>query len=196
MKIAIIDNYDSFVYNLVRYVRETEGVETVVYRNDNVNFEDLAGCDGILLSPGPGIPNEAGDLMEVLTKFATSRSILGVCLGHQAISEYFGVTLEQCIRPVHGKASVISKTRESVLFEDLPNNFEVGRYHSWKVSGDLPEFLRVTAEHEDGIMAIEHETLPVYGVQFHPESILTPNGRQIIQNWIDVVRNSQSKIFN
>lgn len=195
MKIAIIDNYDSFVYNLVRYVREEEGVETTVYRNDQIDFNALKSCDGILLSPGPGIPNEAGALMRVLSDFAQSKPIFGVCLGHQAIAEYFGNSLEQSIRPLHGKASFVSKIGTSTLLHNLPDTFEVGRYHSWNVSGNLQESLKITAKSEDGIMAIEHENLPIYGVQFHPESILTPHGRQIVQNWIEIVRNSKSQIF-
>ena len=183
MKIAIIDNYDSFVYNLIRYVREDERIsETLVYRNDEIDFEELASADGILLSPGPGIPKEAGDLLKVIELFKGKKSILGVCLGHQAIAE----NLEKATKILHGKESEIEVDTSTALFTDLSPKISVGRYHSWQVrENELSADFKITAKDaENNIMGIEHRTLPLYGVQFHPESILTPQGRIIIKNWI------------
>lgn len=189
MKIAIIDNYDSFVYNLVRYVREIEGVKVQVFRNDKVDYEALYQADGILLSPGPGISSEAGDLLKVIAVHARSKSILGVCLGHQAIAEHFGGTLKQCHVPIHGKSSRIQKVGAPMMFDQIENSFDVARYHSWVVQNPLPKELIATAEFEGQNMAFQHSKLPIYGVQFHPESILTPEGRTMIENWIESVRN-------
>lgn len=186
-KIAVIDNYDSFVYNLVRYVRELSGTEPVVFRNDRIDYDVLETCDGILLSPGPGLPSAAGELLQVIERYENRKSILGICLGHQAIGEYFGGQLMHCSTPIHGKASIITHSG-GVLFQNLNSSFEVGRYHSWCIAAQLPECLFGNAESEDKIlMAIHHKTKPIYGVQFHPESILTPSGRQIIANWIKQV---------
>ena len=186
MKIAIIDNYDSFVFNLVRYVKESEGVtETKVMRNDEVDYEYLDKCDGILLSPGPGIPSEAGDLLKIIGRYENQKSILGVCLGHQAIGEFYLGQLEAAPKIYHGKSTPIEIDTTALLFEGISSPFTVGRYHSWQVKQNLPEQLKSTGHDEDGhIMAFEHKTQPIYGVQFHPESVLTPNGRQVITNWI------------
>lgn len=183
MKIAIIDNYDSFVYNLIRYVREDERItETLVFRNDEIDFEQVATADGILLSPGPGIPEEAGDLLAVIERFKNEKSILGVCLGHQAIAK----NLEKAAKILHGKESEIEIDPQTALFRELPTKIKVGRYHSWQVKNNaLSQEFKITArDTENNIMGIEHHTLPLYGVQFHPESILTPQGRVIIKNWI------------
>lgn len=186
MKVGIIDNFDSFVYNLVRYVRESADTEVIVQRNDKVDYAVLDTCDAILLSPGPGIPDEAGELKNVIKRYAATKKMLGVCLGHQAIAEVFGSALEQCPEPVHGKSSIIAVNNESTLFRNMGREVEVGRYHSWKVKAGNNSPLKVTAETDDNIiMAFEHETYPVTGVQFHPESILTPEGRKIIANWIN-----------
>lgn len=186
MKIAIIDNYDSFVYNLVRYVQETEGVtECKVMRNDCVDYAYLDNADALLLSPGPGIPSEAGVLMEVIRRYAGHKSILGVCLGHQALGEYYQGELEKAPTIYHGKSTVINLNNESTLFLGLSKKEAVGRYHSWQISKFLPESLEQTAFDENGnVMAFQHVKHPIYGVQFHPESILTPNGRLMITNWI------------
>lgn len=189
MKIAVINNFDSFVFNLVRYLKEV-GCEVIVQRNDQVDFDTLASCDGILLSPGPGIPSEAGALMEVIAHFAHKKPILGVCLGHQALAEYFGGSLSLATVPMHGKASVIHKSGDSKMLKDLPDSFEVGRYHSWIAEAPLPDSLKITASYNLEIMAFEHIELPVFGVQFHPESILTPKGRTMIRNYINVVEQS------
>ncbi len=184
-RITVIDNYDSFVYNLVRYLRES-GCEINVQRNNQLNFAIIDDSDGILLSPGPGIPSEAGQLTEVIKQFARNKKILGVCLGHQAIAETFGGTIKQSKKAVHGKASTLKHTNSSILFNGIPVEFEAGRYHSWHV-GNTPKDFRVTAHTLDGeSMAMEHNELPIYGVQFHPESILTPEGRTLITNWINI----------
>lgn len=186
--IGIIDNYDSFVYNLVRYVRECANVKVIVQRNDEVLFETLDTCDALLLSPGPGIPDEAGALKQVIRTYSGRKPILGVCLGHQAIAEVFGGELEQCQEPVHGKASMLYPNKQDALFEGLPSSFPVGRYHSWCVRSKQYPLLTITGKTEDGtIMSICHREFPVRGVQFHPESILTPHGRQLIQNWINTI---------
>ena len=187
MKIVVIDNFDSFVYNLVRYVRELPGVEVIVQRNNAVDFPTLDTCDAILLSPGPGIPDEAGALKEVIRTYSGRKKMLGVCLGHQAIAEVFGGKLKSCPEPVHGKASLIAVSPQEQLFAGLPEELEVGRYHSWQVDGDaLPSALKITAAASDGtIMALRHESHQTSGVQFHPESILTPHGRAMIANWVN-----------
>lgn len=189
MKIAIIDNYDSFVFNLVRYLDEIENVETIVQRNDKVDFNELESCHAILLSPGPGIPSEAGKLTEVIDTFHDQKSILGVCLGHQAIGEYFGANLKCNEAPIHGKSSQVKHQDEDELFNSVPIEFKVGRYHSWSIDQNLPDTLLATAYSNDNeIMAIKHKDLPIHGVQFHPESILTPHGRKMINNWIKSIR--------
>lgn len=184
MKIAVIDNFDSFVFNLVRYIKK-ENHEVFIQRNNRIDLELLETADAILLSPGPGIPSEAGSLLEVIRRFHGRKSILGVCLGHQAIAEHFGGTLIRCPEPIHGKSSRITVTGASPVFQDLPHEIEVGRYHSWQTEIPSSSELEITASTEDGIvMAIQHKTQPTAGVQFHPESILTPHGRKMIQNWL------------
>ena len=186
MKIAVIDNYDSFTYNLVHLVRSLN-VEVDVVRNDKFKIEDLSCYDKILLSPGPGIPSEAGLLLNVIKAYAGKKPLLGVCLGHQAIAEVFGGTLRNLQNVYHGVATPCRVVADDVLFNGLPKEFEVGRYHSWVVDRDsLPTCLEVTSESPDGeIMSLRHRELDVRGVQFHPESVLTPVGKQIISNWID-----------
>lgn len=184
-KITVIDNYDSFVFNLVRYLEELN-CEVNVQRNDAIDYSKIQDSDGILLSPGPGIPIEAGQLMEVIERYADSKKMLGVCLGHQAIAEHFGGKISQSLTAIHGKQSCIQVDHESALFHSLEPNIDVGRYHSWHVE-ELPDSMQSTAQLATGeIMAIEHSTFPIYGVQFHPESILTPKGRTIISNWLNV----------
>jgi anthranilate synthase component 2 len=185
MKVAVIDNYDSFVYNLVRYVQDITEESVPVFRNDKVDYSVLDHVDAILLSPGPGIPNEAGDLKHIIQRYAGKKKILGVCLGHQAIAEVFGGELELCESPIHGKATPIKKLNDDLLFELVPIQFEVGRYHSWRIKKELPSDLIATAISEtDEIMAIRHTIHDIRGIQFHPESILTPFGRTMIENWL------------
>ncbi len=185
MKLLIFDNYDSFTYNIVHAVREL-GIEPDVRRNDCITLPEVAAYDKIIISPGPGIPSEAGILPELLKRYAPEKPILGVCLGEQAIGECFGAKLENLSRVYHGIRSEISIIKPDYIFEGLPDRIEVGRYHSWVVSReDLPDCLEVTAVSDDGnIMALRHTAYDVRGVQFHPESILTPDGMTIISNWI------------
>lgn len=187
MKIVIIDNYDSFTYNLAHLVREL-GVDVTVIRNDQFNLEDIEAFDKIILSPGPGIPSEAGLLLDVIRTYADHKPILGVCLGHQAIGEAFGGKLENLSEVFHGVDTPCSITAKSPLFVGLSDNITIGRYHSWVVSREsFPECLEITAVSEEGqIMALQHRELPIYGIQFHPESVLTPEGKNIIKNYIDL----------
>jgi len=187
MKIAVIDNYDSFTYNLVHAIRKISGLRVDVYRNDEIALEDLEPYDKIVLSPGPGLPVEAGLLMEIIRRYAPSKSILGVCLGHQAIGEAFGGSLTNMNRVLHGIATPVKTTGNSTnLYEGLPETFQVGRYHSWIVNEiDLPACLKVTGYDNNGmIMSLKHAEYDVEGVQFHPESVLTPLGEKIIANWL------------
>lgn len=185
-KIVVIDNYDSFTYNLVHYL-ESMDAEVTVFRNDEFDLEDLATFEKIILSPGPGIPDEAGLLKDVIRTYASTKSIFGVCLGQQAIGEVFGGRLVNLDTVFHGVATKIKVTvTDEVLFQNLPTEFEVGRYHSWVVETPLPDVLEITAVDEQGqIMALRHKHLDVRAVQFHPESVLTPNGKQILSNWLN-----------
>ncbi|MCB0457666.1 MAG: aminodeoxychorismate/anthranilate synthase component II [Flavobacteriaceae bacterium] len=187
MKIVVIDNYDSFVYNLVHYL-EALDCEVTVFRNDQFSLEELNQYDKILLSPGPGIPNEAGLLKDVIKTYAGKKPIFGVCLGQQAIGEVFGgklINLEKVFHGVATKATIIQK--EEPLFKDLEAQIEIGRYHSWVVSKEhFPSVLEITSVDENGqIMSLRHKKFDICGVQFHPESVLTPKGKQIIKNWIE-----------
>ena len=186
-KIVIIDNYDSFTYNLVHYTQEiTEKV--TVYRNDDFEIEELAYFDKIIISPGPGIPDEAGLIKEVIQKYASSKSILGICLGHQAIAEVFGGEIINLNKVYHGVSSTIKVILDDEkLFKNLPNEFNAGRYHSWIVKKEtLPNELLITSVDENQeIMSLKHKIHDVRGVQFHPESILTPYGKILLKNWIE-----------
>ncbi|MEO7213287.1 aminodeoxychorismate/anthranilate synthase component II [Mucilaginibacter sp.] len=185
-KILIIDNYDSFTYNLVHLVNEL-GLECDVWRNDQFKIEDVDAYSHIILSPGPGIPSEAGLLLPVIEKYAPTKSIFGVCLGQQAIAEVFGGKLYNLPQPMHGIATPIKVTDNGEqLFKGLPQSFKVGRYHSWVVEKDLPEVLTVTAidEADDSVMALRHKEYDVRGVQFHPESVLTEYGKEMMENWL------------
>lgn len=191
MNILVFDNYDSFTYNLVHLVEKITHIKVDVYRNDQIALEKVKDYDKIILTPGPGIPEEAGLLLSLIREYASSKSILGVCLGHQAIGQAFGGELTNLSTVYHGVATKIQVvSRESIvrspLFEGLPDEIEVGRYHSWIVSDEnFPEELEVTARDENGyIMALQHKTYDVQGVQFHPESVLTPDGEIILKNWL------------
>ncbi|MEA2107721.1 MAG: aminodeoxychorismate/anthranilate synthase component II [Bacteroidota bacterium] len=186
MKVLIIDNYDSFTYNLVHLVQSLLQQDIDVVRNDKLNIEKVAAYDKIMLSPGPGIPNEAGMLKQVIKKYAPIKSILGVCLGLQAITEVFGGQLKNLDEVFHGISTEILITAKDSLFVNIPERFFAGRYHSWIAAKDnFPECLKVTAEDEQGnIMALSHKSYDVKGVQFHPESVLTEVGAQIIKNWL------------
>jgi len=190
MKILVFDNYDSFTYNLVHLVEKITGEKVDVYRNDRIALADVAGYDKIILSPGPGIPEEAGLLVPLIKEYAATKSILGVCLGHQAIAQAFGGSLINLQTVFHGVATPIRVNdpgrSPNPLFAGLPEIIEVGRYHSWIVSDEnFPAELEVTARDENGfIMALQHKQFDVQGVQFHPESVLTPDGERIMRNWL------------
>jgi anthranilate synthase component 2 len=186
MKIVVIDNYDSFVYNLVHYLREL-GQDVEVFRNDKIDLNSIEKYDKILLSPGPGLPKEAGIMPQIIQKYAPYKSILGVCLGHQAIGEAFGATLENLPEVLHGITSLTNiQEPKDTLFNGLPNTIKTGHYHSWVVKKEsIKSPLKITAIDENGsVMAITHQAYKVKGVQFHPESVLTEFGREIIKNWI------------
>jgi len=205
MKILVFDNYDSFTYNLVHLVEKITHGKVDVFRNDGIPMEKVKAYDKIILSPGPGIPSEAGMLLPLIKEYASSKSILGVCLGHQAIGEAFGATLTNLSTVYHGVATKIellsressvvsgeknsglmSRDSRTTLFAGLPDEIEVGRYHSWIVSEqNFPAELEITARDANNyIMALQHSTFDVQGVQFHPESVLTPDGEKMISNWL------------
>ncbi|VBB44630.1 putative anthranilate synthase component II [uncultured Paludibacter sp.] len=186
MKILIFDNYDSFTYNLVHAVKKLGFTDVEVHRNDKIALEDIERFDKIILSPGPGIPSESGILLDVIRTYASSKSILGVCLGEQAIAEAFEGTLINLPEVFHGVSTKINVIADDILFYDMLSTLEVGRYHSWAVSKEnLPDCLQITAIDENGmIMALKHKTYDVRGVQFHPESILTPEGEDMLKNWL------------
>lgn len=185
MKIVIIDNYDSFTYNLSHLVKEL-GAEVSVVRNDEFELEALDAFDKIILSPGPGIPSEAGLLLEVIRHYAGRKPILGVCLGHQAIGEVFGGKLTNLSTVFHGVATEGTQLGNDYLFDGLPERITMGRYHSWVVDREgWPEALEVTALSDEGqVMALRHREMDIHGIQFHPESVLTPDGRTILENFI------------
>ncbi len=187
MKIVIIDNYDSFTYNLAHLVKEL-GAEVSVFRNDHFSLSQLREFDKIILSPGPGIPAEAGLLLDVIRAYKGQKPILGVCLGHQAIGEVFGAKLAHLTEVYHGVATPINQTGEDPIFNGLPLRLEVGRYHSWVVDNrNIPDALEVTATSDEGyIMALRHRQYNIHGIQFHPESVLTPLGKDIVKNWLSI----------
>lgn len=195
MKILVIDNYDSFTYNLVQYIQEILEQEVDVRRNDAIGVEEVDQYDVIVLSPGPGLPNEAGIMPEVIRRYAPTKRILGVCLGHQAIGEAFGARLQNLTQVFHGIETPVRATCVGEpMFEGLPDTFAVGRYHSWVVDKDsVTDELVVTAVDDNGeIMALRHREYDVRGVQFHPESILTPLGRQMLENFFRHIPQMQS----
>ena len=186
MKIVIIDNYDSFTYNLSHLIKEI-GAEVTVIRNDQFTLNQLERYDKIVLSPGPGIPSEAGLLLDVIKTYKGRKPILGVCLGHQAIGEVFGGTLENLSDVFHGVATEGTQFSNDYIFDSLPKRITMGRYHSWVVSREnFPTCLEVTAVSDEGqIMALKHKNYDIHGIQFHPESVLTPEGKTILRNFID-----------
>ena len=185
----LIDNYDSFTYNIVQYLEEL-GVEPKIFENDKVTIDELKSLDfdSIIISPGAGNPDTAGISMAVIQEFYKTKKILGICLGHQCIAKFFGANIVKSQNPTHGKTSKIFVCENSKLFKNLPKNFDVTRYHSLEVEkSSMPPSLKITAETQDGtIMALEHNTLPIYGVQFHPEAILTQYGHELLRNFIKI----------
>jgi len=188
-KVLILDNYDSFTYNLVHYVEANPNYEVVVFRNDEISIADVDNYDTIILSPGPGLPKDAGILKEVIAKYAASKKILGVCLGMQAIGEVYGGELINLEHVYHGVATPLTiKDSADLLFKGLPDSFDIGRYHSWAVSNEnFPKELSITSVEENGqIMSLKHKEHNLYGVQFHPESILTEYGKEMITNFLNI----------
>lgn len=187
MNILVFDNYDSFTYNLVHYLEQLTNAEIEVHRNDKISLKEIERFDKILLSPGPGIPSEAGILLDVIKTYAPTKSILGVCLGQQAIAEAFGGSLINLTEVFHGVATPIEIIGEDVIFKNIPKKINVGRYHSWAVNkNDFPKELEITAVDEFGnIMSLKHKTYDVSAVQFHPESVLTEHGLKMIENWVN-----------
>lgn len=185
-KILLIDNYDSFTYNLYHYLEEIVGEGIEVMRNDEIDFNKVDDFDFIVISPGPGLPKDAGELMRLLDKYAQRKKILGICLGHQAISQHFGVELINLGEVIHGQATLINILRADSIFSSLPKSFNVGRYHSWVVdkSQAHKQFIVTAVDEQNEVMAIRHKTLAIEAVQFHPESILTEFGKEMLRNWI------------
>jgi len=185
-KVLVIDNYDSFTYNLVHFLEDL-GCEVTVKRNDQLSLKDVEPFDKIVLSPGPGIPDEAGMLKEIIKKYAPTKSILGVCLGQQAIGEVFGGKITNLDNVYHGVATNIDITvDDEPIFKGLDKTIEVGRYHSWVVNADLPDVLEATSYDLNGqVMSLRHKKFDVKGVQFHPESVLTPGGKKMLKNWVN-----------
>jgi anthranilate synthase component 2 len=187
MKILVLDNYDSFTYNLVEYLRKLGAIDIDVYRNREIELKEVAKYDKILLSPGPGIPDEAGILKDLIKEYAATKSILGVCLGEQAIAEVFGGSIENLNKVYHGVATPIFRTgTDQGVLKGIKKEFQAGRYHSWNVvEKGLPDCLEITCRDSEGaIMGIRHKEYDVEGVQFHPESVLTPDGMRMIENWL------------
>lgn len=186
MRIGVVDNYDSFTYNLVHYLEEISGELPFVCMNDRINWNELGSCSHIVLSPGPGLPKTSGELMRVIDVYHSKKNILGVCLGMQAIGEYFGARLTNLTEVKHGVQHAIRLEHPSSIYVNLPDTIEVGRYHSWVVDkNNFPETLRVTSwDEEENIMSLEHRSFPIHAVQYHPESVMTGYGKAILKNWL------------
>lgn len=187
MKILVLDNYDSFTYNLVHYIEELASTTVDVFRNNEIEINDIDKYTHIVLSPGPGLPKDAGILIDLIKRYSDTKKILGVCLGMQAIAEAFGGELTNLETVFHGISTPATITKDDMLFTKLPKTIEIGRYHSWVAKPEmLPKCLEVICVDENNqIMALRHKTLNVRGVQFHPESVLTPDGKIMIQNWLN-----------
>tara|TARA_R110002049_G_scaffold216691_1_gene388147 strand:+ start:6750 stop:7340 length:591 start_codon:yes stop_codon:yes gene_type:complete len=186
MRILLLDNYDSFTHNLLHYLEKVTDIPVDVFRNDAISLTEVEKYDSIVISPGPGLPEEAGVLMPLINRFKEEKKILGVCLGHQALAMSYGAKLTNLPQVSHGIATNIKLISKSVLFKGCPNQVNVGRYHSWTVKEiDLPSELNADAiDSENNVMAFSHKVLPLYGVQFHPESIITEFGEEMIRNWV------------
>lgn len=186
--LLLLDNYDSFTWNLRQYLAELTAEEVQVLRNDELTVEEAGKYTRIVLSPGPGLPAEAGILLPLIQRYAATKPILGVCLGHQAITEAFGGKLRQLDQVLHGVVRTVHVCQQDPVFDQIPDVFPTGRYHSWVPDkAGFPSVLRILAEDEDGsVMALRHESFPVYGVQYHPESVMTPTGKQLIANWLRI----------
>ena len=197
-KILLLDNYDSFTYNLVQYLEELSLGEITVKKNDEIDLDEIEAFDTIVLSPGPGLPKEAGIMAALLKKYYKTKKILGVCLGHQAIIEAFGGSIKNLDKVYHGVTTKVLQTNnQSLLFEGIPKAYKAGRYHSWSgIIDRMPDTLEVTGVDEHGeVMAIQHVSYPVYGVQYHPESIMTAVGKKILANFLGVSYHMSEKDF-
>lgn len=187
MKIYVVDNYDSFVYNIVYLLKELGISDLKIEKNDRIDLDEVATYDKIVLSPGPGIPGEAGKMMAVIDRFHRSHTLLGICLGHQAIGEYFGWSLQQLAEPLHGVTSSLDICHRADLFHGVPDDITIGHYHSWVVKPTDRSVLEVLATDPDQqVMALKHKQYPVFGLQFHPESVLTAYGKNILNNWLHI----------
>ena len=187
-KVLVIDNYDSFTYNLVHLVEEILGHDITVWRNDQIDYNTIDNFEYIILSPGPGIPEEAGDLKKVIAQHLDGKKVLGVCLGHQALGEVYGATLQNLDRVYHGVSTEMKATEPCILLENMSSSFEAGRYHSWVIQSDTlsDEFIVTSIDDNGQIMSMRHKNKPIYGVQFHPESVLTPAGKIILTNFLSL----------
>jgi anthranilate synthase component II len=185
MNILVVDNHDSFVYNIVHLLDGLNLAKISVVKSDALHLESVRQFDKIVLSPGPGLPKDAGLMPELIREYIVEKPILGVCLGHQAIIEHFGGTLKNLEQPLHGIATQVKLTTEDYLFKEMPESFEIGHYHSWVADIPLPDVLETTSIDSKGnVMSFKHKALDIRGVQYHPESILTPFGKQILENWL------------
>lgn len=191
MNLLVLDNYDSFTYNLVQYIQEILGHDIDVIRNDQMTVAEVAQYDAIILSPGPGVPKDAGIMPDLIKEYAHQKAIFGVCLGHQAIGEAFGGEVYNLSQVYHGIETPMEVTNSDILFDNIPEKFNAGRYHSWSVKKEnLPDCFEITAEAEDGtIMAMRHKSYNVRGVQFHPESVMTEHGKRMLRNWLEYQQN-------
>ncbi|TXC78560.1 anthranilate synthase component II [Luteibaculum oceani] len=191
MKILLLDNYDSFTYNLEHYLVDL-GANVTVVRNDKIGLKEMDAFDAFVFSPGPGLPKDAGILKECISYYSKSKPMLGICLGMQAIAEVFGGKLNNLSTVYHGTSSDIKILGQDPIYKNLPEQISVGRYHSWEVKGDLPSELELTSTEVDSgtIMSLKHRSLPIWGLQYHPESILTPQGKQLLANWMEAVGNN------
>ena len=199
MKILVLDNYDSFTFNLVQYIEEILELEVDVYRNDEIKVEEVEAYDVIVLSPGPGIPKDAGIMPELIQRFAPTKAILGVCLGHQAIGEAFGGKLENLEKVYHGIETAIEVTKsDDPVYKNIPSRFQAGRYHSWVIKRDsLPPAFTITSKDDLGeIMSIKHQDYRVWGLQYHPESIMTTEGKNILKNFFNTCMTDSSGTIN
>ena len=188
MKLLVLDNYDSFVYNIVHIIRELGfGKEMDIFRNDKIALDDVAKYDKILLSPGPGVPSEAGIMQDLVRQYGSTKSIFGVCLGHQCIGEVYGASLTNLSNVYHGLAIPTTILKDDILFQNVPKQITCGRYHSWAIDpkSDLSNIDVTAADEEGNIMAIRHKQYDICGVQFHPESIMTEHGKLILENWLN-----------
>lgn len=186
MRILLLDNYDSFTYNLEHYLVDL-GVDVEVIRNDKIALEDIAGYDALVFSPGPGLPKDSGILLNAIDQYKDSKPMLGICLGMQAMAECFGGSLNNLDTVFHGTSSDCKIDVTDPIFSGLPKEVAVGRYHSWEVAAPAPDCFKVIAQEKKSktLMGIKHKEKPIWGLQFHPESILTPNGKQMLKNWLD-----------